>query len=36
LQHGVPLEEIRNALERDGAGQPTSPIGVTLDMIAKG
>jgi hypothetical protein len=34
LQHGVPLETIRKALLRDPRGQPSSPLGVALDIIA--
>jgi hypothetical protein len=34
LQHGVPLETIRKALLRDSRGQPSSPLGVALDIIA--
>jgi hypothetical protein len=34
LQHGVPIETIRRALLRDPRGQPSSPLGVALDIIA--
>jgi hypothetical protein len=33
LQHGVPLEVIRKALLRDLSGQPSSPLGVALDLV---
>jgi hypothetical protein len=36
LQYGVPLETLRKAIMRDGAGRATSPIGVALDRIAGG
>lgn len=36
LQYGAPIEVLRDAVERNGAGQPTSPISMALDMIAKG
>jgi hypothetical protein len=35
LQHGVPIEVLRDAVGRDRAGQPTSPVGVALDIAAK-
>jgi hypothetical protein len=34
LQFGVPLDTIRRALMRDGAGKPSGPLGTALDMIA--
>jgi ribonucleoside-diphosphate reductase alpha chain len=34
LQHGVPLETIRKALLRDARGNPSSPLGAALDIIA--
>jgi ribonucleoside-diphosphate reductase alpha chain len=34
LQHGVPLETIRKALLRDARGNPASPLGRALDIIA--
>ena len=34
LQHGTPLETIRRALLRDGQGEPASPLGIALDLIA--
>jgi hypothetical protein len=34
LQHGVPLEVFRQALRRDPRGQPSSPLGVALDLTA--
>jgi hypothetical protein len=33
IQFGCPLETLRKAIMRDGAGRATSPIGVALDMI---
>ena len=35
LQFGVPLETIRHALLRNSRGEPSSPLGVALDMIEK-
>jgi ribonucleoside-diphosphate reductase alpha chain len=34
LQHGVPVETIRRALLRDARGNPASPLGAALDIIA--
>jgi hypothetical protein len=34
LQYGVPLEVIRKALMRDGAGRPSGPLGTALDILA--
>ena len=34
LQHGVPVETIRKALLRDARGNPSSPLGMALDIIA--
>ena len=34
LQHGMPLETIRGALLRDARGQPSTPLGAALDIIA--
>src|SRR5262249_27691194 len=34
LQHNVPLETIRHALLRDARGNPSSPLGCALDIIA--
>jgi hypothetical protein len=34
LQHGVSLETIRHALLRDPRGNPSSPLGAALDIIA--
>ena len=34
LQHGVAVEVIRRALLRDGRGNPSSPLGAALDIIA--
>jgi hypothetical protein len=36
LQHGVPLDTIRNALLRDAGGNASSPLGVALDKLAGG
>jgi len=36
LQHGTPLEAIRAALTRDGAGRPAGILGAALDAIAEG
>jgi hypothetical protein len=33
LQHGTPLEAIRAALTRDGAGRPAGILGAALDAI---
>jgi hypothetical protein len=33
LQHGTPLEAIRAALTRDGAGLPAGVLGAALDAI---
>jgi len=34
FQHGVPLETIRKALLRDARGNPSSPLGMALDIVA--
>ena len=34
LQFGAPLDVLRNALLRDSQGQPSTPIGVALDLLA--
>lgn len=34
LQHTVPLQTIRKALLRDSRGNPSSPLGAALDIIA--
>lgn len=34
LQHGVPIETIRKALLRDARGNPASPLGAALDIVA--
>ena len=34
LQHNVPVETIRRALLRDARGNPSSPLGAALDIIA--
>jgi hypothetical protein len=36
LQHHVPIETIRKALLRDPRGNPSSPLGTALDIIAAG
>src|SRR5258708_645688 len=33
LQHGVSLETIQRALQRDSHGRPTTPLGMALDII---
>ncbi len=33
LQYGVPVETIRRALLRDSRGNPSSPIGIALDLL---
>lgn len=35
LQRGVPIETIRRALLRDARGNPASPLGTALDIIAR-
>jgi ribonucleoside-diphosphate reductase alpha chain len=35
LQHNVPVETIQRALLRDARGNPSSPLGAALDLIAK-
>jgi hypothetical protein len=34
LQHGVHIDTIRHALLRDPRGNPSSPLGCALDIIA--
>ena len=34
LQYGVPLDEVRKALLRDGQGRASTPIGAALDLLA--
>ena len=34
LQYGVPVDVLRKALMRDSRGQPGTPLGVVLDMLA--
>ncbi len=34
LQHGVPLETLRRSMKRNEDGSPSSPIGMTLDLVA--
>jgi len=36
LQFGAPIGVLCAAVGRNSAGQPTSPIGMALDMIARG
>jgi ribonucleoside-diphosphate reductase alpha chain len=36
LQFGCPVDVLRKALSRDSQGNATSPLGVALDLIAKG
>lgn len=35
LQHGCPLETLRQALLRDAQGRPSTPVGAALDVIAE-
>lgn len=35
FQHGVPFDVLRHAMARDEEGYPASPIGMTLDEIAR-
>jgi hypothetical protein len=35
LQHGCDLETLRRALQRDGSGAATGPLGAALDIIAE-
>jgi hypothetical protein len=35
LQFGVPVETIRRALLRDARGNPSSPLGAALDLVAR-
>jgi hypothetical protein len=35
LQYGAPLEVIRKALLRDSRGDPSTPLGSALDIIAR-
>jgi ribonucleoside-diphosphate reductase alpha chain len=35
LQHGVPVEVVSKALMRDSQGQPSGPLGVVLDLLAR-
>jgi len=35
LQHGVPLDVIRNALMRDSQGRASGPLGTALDLIVE-
>jgi hypothetical protein len=34
LQHGADIAVIRHAMKRDSRGEPTSPIGRALDLVA--
>jgi hypothetical protein len=36
FQHGVSLDVLRHALLRDARGNPSTPLGAALDIIAKG
>ncbi len=36
LQHHVPLDVLRKALLRDSHGNAATPIGIALDLIARG
>lgn len=33
LQHGMPIETIRHAVTRNGAGQPASILGAIVDVL---
>jgi hypothetical protein len=35
LQHGIPLNVIKHALQRDARGAPIGPLGVVLDLLAE-
>lgn len=35
LQYGVPMEDLRHAITRDGDGKPSGPIGALLDELAR-
>jgi hypothetical protein len=35
LQNGVPIETIRRALLRDPRGEPSSPLGKALELLAE-
>jgi hypothetical protein len=35
LQNGVSVDELRRALLRDSRGQPSTPIGMALDILAE-
>lgn len=35
MQHGLPLDEIRHGLTRDGRGAPASIIGAVVDAVAR-
>jgi ribonucleoside-diphosphate reductase alpha chain len=34
LQYGCPIDVLSKALSRDSRGNPTSPLGVAIDLIA--
>jgi hypothetical protein len=34
LQHGIEIDVLRRALNRDSRGAPIGPLGVVLDMLA--
>jgi hypothetical protein len=36
LQFGCPAEVLRKALSRDSRGNPSSPLGATLDRLGEG
>jgi hypothetical protein len=36
IQHGTPLEVLRGAILRDPRGNPATPIGRALDLLAEG
>jgi hypothetical protein len=33
LQHGLPLEAVKNAVLRDARGRPSTPVGMAIDNI---
>jgi hypothetical protein len=35
LQHGTPLETIKHAISRDGAGNPTAIVGAIIDRLTE-
>jgi hypothetical protein len=36
LQHGVPLDVLAHSMTRNPDGSPSGPLGVALDLLAKG